>query len=300
MFDLVAIGNPVFDEIITPTRQIPGRILSGCSTNACLAARKLGLDKVALIGSMGPQYTTRFHQKMMQYGITPLAIKHSKDTGGFKLIYDTQGNRTLDVLGVAGTIFPEDLPDEALEAKTILLAPILQEIEISLIEYIRENSKAQLFLDPQGMLREINHEGRVVHTCDRQKAQRLASLVDVIKPNEHEAYTLTSVESPYTAARLLNEWGAQLSIVTLAEKGSVIARGKEFIRIPAYKTTAHDPTGAGDTYIGAFITEYLKAQSLFHCGLFASAAASIKVEHTGPDFQLKYQDASTRMSALLS
>ena len=300
MFDLVAIGNPVFDEIITPTRQIPGRILSGCSTNACLAARKLGLPKVALIGSIGPHYSTHFHQKMKQYGITPLAIKPSEDTGGFKLIYDTQGNRTLDVLGIADTIYPEDIPDEAFEAKIILLAPILQEIKITLIEYLRKNSQAKLFLDPQGMLREINQEGRVIHNCDRKKAQRLASLVDVIKPNEHEAYTLTSVESPYTAARLLSEWGAHLSIVTLAEKGSVIARQKDFVRIPAYKTIALDPTGAGDTYIGAFITEYLKTKSLFDCGVFASAAASIKVEHTGPDFQLTYQDASTRMSALLS
>jgi sugar/nucleoside kinase (ribokinase family) len=300
MFDLVAIGNPVFDEIITPTRQIPGRILSGCSTNACLAAKKLGVQKVALIGSIGPKYHTRFNQKMKEYGINPLAIKNSTDTGGFKLIYDPLGNRTLDILGIADKIFPEDIPDEALDAQIILLAPILQEIDISLIEYLRQNSQAKLFLDPQGMLREINPEGRIIHTCDRKKAQQLAALIDVIKPNEHEAYTLTTVESPYTAARLLNEWGAQLSIVTLAEKGSVIAKHKEFLRVPAYKTTALDPTGAGDTYIGAFITEYLKAKSLFDCGLFASSAASIKVEHTGPDFQLKYEDALTRMSILLS
>lgn len=300
MIDVVAIGNPVFDEIITPTRQIPGRILSGCSTNACLAARKLGVPEVALIGSISSKYYTQFHQKMKEYGIQPLAIKNSKDTGGFKLIYDTQGNRTLDVLGIADQIFPEDIPDEALEARIILLAPILQEIDITLIEYLRHNSQAQLFLDPQGMLREINPEGRVIHTCDRTKAQRLAALVDVIKPNEYEAYTLTAVESPYTAARLLTEWGAQLSIVTLAEKGSVIAKQKEFIRIPAYKTTALDPTGAGDTYIGSFITEYLKTKSLFDCGIFASAAASIKVEHTGPDFQLGYGDVLARVSFLLS
>jgi sugar/nucleoside kinase (ribokinase family) len=276
MFDLVAIGNPVFDEIITPTHQIPGRILSGCSTNACLAAKKLGVQEVALIGSIGPKYHTRFNQKMKEYGINPLAIKNSTETGGFKLIYDPQGNRTLDILGIAEKIFPEDIPDEALNAQIILLAPILQEIDISLIEYLRQNSQAKLFLDPQGMIREINQEGRVIHTCDRKKAQQLAALVDVIKPNEHEAYTLTTVESPYTAARLLNEWGAQLSIVTLAEKGSVIAKQKEFLRVPAYKTTALDPTGAGDTYIGAFITEYLKAKSLFDCGLLTFNVRKVK------------------------
>ena len=191
MFDLVAIGNPVFDEIITPTRQIPGRILSGCSTNACLAAKKLGVQKVALIGSISPKYQPRFNQKMKEYNINPLAIKNTTETGGFKLIYDHQGNRTLDILGIAEKIFPEDIPDEALDARIILLAPILQEIDIPLIEYLRRNSHALLFLDPQGMLREINEEGRVIHTCDRKKAQRLAALVDVIKPNEHEVYSIT-------------------------------------------------------------------------------------------------------------
>jgi len=50
MYDLVAIGNPVYDEIITPYVRTEGRVLSGCSTNACLAAKKLGLENVALIG----------------------------------------------------------------------------------------------------------------------------------------------------------------------------------------------------------------------------------------------------------
>ena len=46
MFDLVGIGNPVYDMIITPSVKTDGRVLSGCSTNACLAAKRLGLRKV--------------------------------------------------------------------------------------------------------------------------------------------------------------------------------------------------------------------------------------------------------------
>jgi sugar/nucleoside kinase (ribokinase family) len=71
------------------------------------------------------------------------------------------------------------------------------------------------------------------------------------------------------------------------------------MRIPPYTTTDIDPTGAGDTYIGAFITKYLEGKSIFECGVFASAAASIKVEHSGPDFPLTYAEASRRMHQLL-
>jgi ribokinase len=97
---------------------------------------------------------------------------------------------------------------------------------------------------------------------------------------------------------LLVEWGAKLAIVTLAEKGSIITREHGQVRILAYKTLAKDPTGAGDTYAGAFITKYLQGEDIYHCGLFASAAASIKVENTGPDFIIDINEVNRRMKVL--
>jgi sugar/nucleoside kinase (ribokinase family) len=237
---------------------------------------------------------------MEQYGITVPKIKITTQTGGFKLIYDTSGNRTLDVLGVAGTIRPRDIPDKCLDAKIILLAPILQEINIELIQFLRKNSEAQLFLDPQGLIRTIGEQGRITTGCDRQRAARFTRLVHIIKPNEHESVALTGFENPFMSAKQLVKWGAEVGIVTLADRGSVIRRDKQELAIPAYKTLAKDPTGAGDTYAGAFITRFLENSSLFQCGLFATAAASIKIEHTGPDFPLTRQSVIQRVIELES
>ncbi len=299
MYDLVAIGNPVYDEIITPFTQSEGRVLSGCSTNACLAAKRLGLKRVGLIGCIGADFEGQFRRAMEGYGVDLVNIKVSDNTGGFKLIYDSKGNRTLDVLGVADKILPEDIPAECLNSKTVLIAPILQEVSLDFLKVLREKSDAKIFLDPQGMLREMGSNGRIQATCTRERAAAITQLVDIIKPNEHEARTLTGVESPYTAARLLTEWGAKISIVTLAEKGSIVGTGRNFLRIPPYKTSAIDPTGAGDTYIGSFITKFLEDASLFECGVFASAAASIKVEHTGPDFPINLPETSRRVTDML-
>ncbi len=298
MFDLVAIGNPVYDEIITPLIRTEGRVLSGCSTNACLAAKKLGLEKVALIGSIGKDHEAPFKAHMAKYSIALPRLKVSEHTGGFKLIYDPRGDRTLDVLGVADPIFPEDIPKECLEAEIILIAPILQETSLDLIRFLRAHSHATLFLDPQGVIREIGKDNRIVEKCERHFAAEVTSLVDIIKPNEHEAILLTSCEDPYTASRQLIEWGAKISIITLADRGSVIRREKGSVKIPAYKTIAKDPTGAGDTYAGAFIKRYLQNEPLLSCGLYASAAASIKVEHTGPDFPLSEDAVIQRAHAL--
>ena len=69
MFDLVGIGNPVYDSIVTPLSKTNGRVLSGCSTNACLASKKLGLARVGLVGSVGHDYEDRFREDLTRYGI---------------------------------------------------------------------------------------------------------------------------------------------------------------------------------------------------------------------------------------
>jgi sugar/nucleoside kinase (ribokinase family) len=298
MYNFVCIGNPVYDEIITPYTRTEGRVLSGCSTNACLAARKLGLGKVGFVGCIGRDREAQFREEMARYGVDIHGMKAVSSTGGFKLIYDDRGNRTLDVLGVSEEIHPEDIPEEFLDSEMILLGPILDEVSVETIRFIRGQSKAEIFLDPQGLVREIGPEGRIREVGDLGKTKTLCGLVDIIKPNEHEARLMVDHEDPFMAVRLLVQWGAKIAIVTLAERGSIIAKGRNMIRILAYETLAKDPTGAGDTYAGAFVTKYLEGGALYHCGLFASAAASIKVENTGPDFPLDLGEVNRRMKVL--
>lgn len=293
-YDLVAIGNPVYDIIQTPSMLTQGRILSGCSTNAVLAARKLGMERVGLVGSAGEDFERRLKADLSSRRIIGIALKKSAQTGGFKLVYDSKGNRTLDVLGIAGQISPDDIPSEFLKSRYVLLGPILQEIDLELVMFISDNSDAKIFLDPQGMLRSVDANDRIVHTCDGTVMKQVLSLVDFVKPNEVEFSVLTGETDPYRASRSLVEWGAGVGIVTLAERGSVVYDGHEWLTIPAYPTVASDPTGAGDTYAGSFIFEYDRTDSLADSACFASAAASIKVENTGPDFPLNMDDVRRR------
>ena len=114
IFDLVGIGNPVYDIIVTPSVKTDGRVLSGCSTNACLAAKRLGLNHVGLVGRIGRDFGDRFLHDMMQYEIEADLNPLEGETGGFSLIYDAHGDRTLDVLGVAEKITAKNFPDEYL------------------------------------------------------------------------------------------------------------------------------------------------------------------------------------------
>jgi sugar/nucleoside kinase (ribokinase family) len=288
----------VYDTIITPWAKTEGRVLSGCSTNACLAAKKLGLSKVGLIGCIGQDFAERFHRDMKNYGIEASMDTTENQTGGFHLIYDNTGNRTLDVLGVAGRITAKNFPEEFLDSSFFLIGPILGEVDLELIEFIRSSSSGKLFLDPQGLVRMVGDDNRVIYKCDRNDFKRITRLADFVKPNEHESETITNEKDPVLGLRRLREFQARVPIVTLAERGSLLLDGDRLYRIPAYGTHAIDPTGAGDVYAGSFVTEYMRSGSIVEAALFASAAASIMVEQVGPDFQMSLKNVQERREAI--
>jgi len=234
---------------------------------------------------------------MKKYGIDA-SVHISAQTGGFHLIYDEHGDRTLDVLGVAGSIGPEHFPKEFLATKFFLVGPVLNEISFALVQYLRSSSSATIFLDPQGMVRKIGCDNRIIHTCNKSEISETVKLVDFIKPNEIEIETIAGEKDPTFGLQWLSELNGGLPIVTLAERGSVLLDNGKLYKVPAYTTHAVDPTGAGDVYAGSFITEYLQSRNVSEAALFASAAASIKVEQVGPDFQLQLSSVNERKEAI--
>ncbi|MGC8838496.1 MAG: PfkB family carbohydrate kinase [Anaerolineae bacterium] len=299
---IVAIGNPVYDEIQTPFVRTEARVLSGCSTNACLVLRKLGYKDVCLVGNIGPDFREPFERDMARFGLA-YEVRLSPQTGGFRLVYNHTGDRTLDVLGVAGPV--RHLPTRWEGVEFVLFGPILQEVDLDLIRQVRERTDAPLFLDPQGLLRE-QVGGRIVHRPHPQMAE-IVPLFHVVKANEHEAEVMTGIHprrDPHGAVQAIYDMGCAMAIVTLAEAGSVVYDGRTFYDIPAYATVARDPTGAGDSYAGAFIYRYLQTEhpleNLWSIACFASAVASVMVEYTGPDFPLTLEEAERRTQVLLS
>ena len=295
--DLVAVGNPVYDLISTPRTATDRRILSGCSTNACLAARRLGMKDVVLVGNVGYDFIQRFQTEMKHYGIKAINTASTDRTTGFSLKYDERGERTLKVIADAGKIPIRSVWSECRQTRYLLLGPVLCELDIKAVVDLIASSSGEVFLDPQGMLRRLGNNGEVEHFCERKTFKRLVGLVDFVKPNELEAHVITGLRDHVESARELVKWGAAVGIVTLGENGSVVCDRHNCLSVPAYKTVAVDPTGAGDVYAGAFLAEYSRTGDLGSSCLYASAAASIMVESVGPDFPVS--DEAVRRRAKL-
>lgn len=298
---ITAIGNPVYDYIKTQKVETPGRVLSGCSTNAALALSKMG-EPVHLVGAVGDDFKSKFAADLKKYGIGH-TLTPSRQTGGFSLIYyDNFGNRTLDLLGRADNI-NEISPDLYQKSKAVLIGPILGEVSFDMIREIRNSFSGLYFCDPQGLLRGAHADNHIFHHKP-DGIEKTLGLFDIVKPNELEGKVLTGIdcrEDPYEAARIIKSWGPKIVIVTLAELGSVIYDGHEFIDIPPYKIELVDATGAGDTYMAGFTFEYLKSGGdLWRAGCYASCTSSIMIENVGPDFPMTEAAIRTRQERLLA
>lgn len=298
---ITAIGNPVYDYIKTHRINPSGRVLSGCSTNAVLALAKIGRP-VRLVGAIGDDYRAHLAESLALLNIDS-KILPSAESGGFSLIYyDNMGNRTLDLLGRAADIGDID-PAWYMDSEAVLIGPILGEVSFDNIRRIRETFDGLFFCDPQGLIRNADADKRIYHE-KIEGIEEILGQFDIVKPNELEGQVLTGIdcrEDPYEAARVIKSWGPKIVIVTLAELGSVIYDGNNFIDIPPYAVDLLDSTGAGDTYMAGFTHEYLKTGGdLRRAGCFASCTSSIMIENTGPDFPMTEAMIRERQERLLA
>jgi len=296
---IFAFGNPVYDVISTPRIVRPERILSGCSTNACLAASLLG-EQATLVGTVGEDFRARLQadldERRVSYRLLP-----SKETGGFSLIYyDEHGNRHLSILGTADAI-PNEM-DGVEDADIVLIGPILGEISAELVAEIKRRTQAPIVVDPQGLLRG-SKDGKIFHEMS-SSFEKIAAMATMVKANELETKVVTGIEprdDPEKAVRALHKFGCKIAVTTLAEAGSIIYDGEKVYVIPPFTTDAIDPTGAGDTYAAGFMVKYLETpHDLRAVGCFGSAVASVMVENSGPDFPLTRPEADWRQAFLLS
>lgn len=110
--------------------------------------------------------------------------------------------------------------------------------------------------------------------------------VDVLVPNEIEAEALTgtSCEAPDFAEKAsegLQKIGAKTSLLTLGEKGSMLADANEMQHLPAFDVKPEDTTAAGDAFIGGLAAGYQFFSDMRDLVRFASAVAALAVTKKG-------------------
>lgn len=120
----------------------------------------------------------------------------------------------------------------------------------------------------------------------RHLPEGLLALPEIITPNETEAALLTGMavtdlETAQRAGERLIAMGSQTVIITLGEKGCLLARRGGVRHFPAFAVTAIDSTAAGDAFNGVLAASLLEGLSLKDAIVRATAAGALCVTKRG-------------------
>ncbi|MCJ7560540.1 PfkB family carbohydrate kinase [Candidatus Bathyarchaeota archaeon] len=281
--DVAVVGHFSIDSIILPSRSSPFTVLGGSVTYVSFVAKRLD-GAVSVISKVGGDFPEAYMWWLRQEGIDVSGVVRlaSEETTRFELGYSKDlSNRTLRLKNKASSINVSDLPD-SLRAKTIHIAPIAGEVSYEVVEHLKGCTEV-LSLDPQGLLRSFDETGNVTSRSPVDK--RLLSLINIYKSSFDEISALTGHSDLNSAIKAIHDFGVETVIVTLGAKGAALSVEKTLYSIPACSSRIFvDPTGAGDVFIGGFLTEYVRQKDSLWCACVGSAAASLVVEGIGPTF----------------
>jgi sugar/nucleoside kinase (ribokinase family) len=266
-----------------PSRTIPFVVLGGAATYTSFVAKRLEATS-SVISKVGGNFPEAYLWWLRQEGIDLSAVVKLVDeqTTRFELSYNADlSDRVLKLKSKGSPISLADVPAD-LHAKAIHVAPIANEVSFEVVEHLKHCADV-LSLDPQGLLRSFDEAGNVTENASIDA--QIFSLINIYKSSQNEIYTLTGESELKPAIKAIHDVGVETVIVTMGAKGSVLSvEGAQYNIAACPSQVVVDPTGAGDAFMGGFLTEYLRQKESTWCACVGSAAASLVVEGLGPTY----------------
>lgn len=277
-YDTIIIGHITIDVNVFPWGLIEN-VLGGAPTYGgfSLAALRREVGAVSKIGSDFPE---KFSPIFSKLGVDSEGILiTSGSTTTFENTYDEDGNREQTCKSVANSISPEDIPNSYRNnSKSFYISPVAGEVSPETIDSVKSEDNL-VMLDPQGIFREINEEGKVEIRMPSDLEDYLKN-VDIVKIglDEFEAFD----EDKESALRKLVSMGPEIAILSLGEDGCMILSDNEVQEIEGIDVKVEDTTGAGDVFGTTFLANYLETRNLSQSARFGVTAAGLKIRYKGP------------------
>ena len=252
---------------------IPG----GKGANQAFAARRAGIP-TKMIGQVGSDIFGKLLIENLQQDfvdINEIGVLENTSTGTATVIVEKNGdNRIIIVPGANSYVsdtFIDGIWDEISQSDMILMQ---HEIPLETVYHVVDKASQE------GIMVALN--AAPVYIIPPEILRKL----DILIVNEIEGSTLSGInienkESAITAAKILHHSGVKTVIVTIGSRGVVLINGSNCLFQPAFKVNVLDTTGAGDTFVGAYVASILKGRSEDKALLFATAASALTVTKMG-------------------
>jgi len=272
---LTVFGTVALDTTRTPFHTVE-RTLGGTATFASIAASNY--VPTSIVGIVGNDFPASYMEILKnRLDIRGLSISetdktfHYDSSFGYDLYKRTTNKTELNVI----SNYQSTVPTAFVDSEYV---------------YLANNDPVQ----NMNLLRQVSHPKLVI--CDtmdfwilnkRDDVIKMINKVDGIILNESEARLLFKENSILKCARLIVSNGPSFVLINKGENGSVLFYENEFYPIPGYPTeTIKDPTGAGDSFGGAFIgylctQGQINSKSLKNAMIHGNIMGSFAIEDYG-------------------
>ena len=314
--NVIGIGNAMVDTIIPSTKedvlkneinrdsmnlideQVKNKLHDKYSIKEMIGGGSLGNSMFGItsfggngsfIGKIKEDKVGKYlQQDMVQEGLRfPLGFTSPNvSTGCCTIFVEEDGTRTMCTYLGAGTLIgPEDIKEEDIKNH-----------QIAYLEgYLWDNEKAKKAMKKMVDICKADHQ-KIAFTLsdlfcvDRHRnsfKELIANDVDILFGNQDEFSAMVNsknLDDGITYAKSLNN----ISVLTLAEKGSLIIANEEVLEITAEPVKKIvDTTGAGDLYAAGFLYGLTHHKNYQESGHLASIASAEVISHFGARPRIK-------------
>ncbi len=284
---LVEVMRAGVDQPLSRPGPFTGPYPSSAPFIFAVQAARLGM-KTAAIGSVGQDaFGDCLLHQLRDDGVSTVGVSQHLDqpTGVAFVAYQADGSRSFVFsLGAGGHIKADMLLPElfdGLRCFHIMGSTLSMSAEV--LEVCRQAldmavaAGALISFDPNLRPELLPPDEARIAFAD------FIAAADVLLPTEAELLQLSDADNVERAvADLLAARPERLIVVTRGAQGCTVYSADDRVNVPGYKVEEVDPTGAGDGFDAAFLSELLAGKSPTAAARLANACGALAVGAKGP------------------
>ncbi len=269
----LVVGSVAFDNIKTPTTET-GTILGGSACYGSIASSYFAPTQI--VGVVGNDFGEEYVERLRKHSIdlTGLQRDESGKTFFWAGVYGENfaTRETIDTQLNVFEHFDPTLPSSYQETPYVMLGNIHPSLQHRVLDQMTNHSF--IAADTMNLWIDIS----------RDDLMSLLPRLDLFVLNDDEAPMLTGEENPILAGKKILTMGPKSVLIKKGPHGALLFHPDGYFTFPAYPVTnLQDPTGAGDSFLGALMG-YLASidktdfANLKKAVVYGTVTASITVE----------------------
>ena len=283
---IVCMGEPMieFNQTGRDGNYLRGH--GGDTSNCAIAAARAGASSGVFTGLGRDEFGDSLMQLWAENGVdASRVIRHAEAPTGVYFVHHGESGHSFSYLragSAASRIAPSDLPRDYIAGARILHASgISLAISTTACDAVFE---AMAAAREAGVMISFDTNLRLrLWPLVRARAmiEAAMALTDIALPGLEDAEQLLGLNDPDAIADHYLKLGAKIVVLTLGSRGCLVATPQERRLVLGIPVQAIDATGAGDTFDGNFLAEYLRLDDPVAAARFANAAAAMATRGHG-------------------